>query len=161
MRVIAISFVLLITTTSLVGCTQSTTGKIDASYCVNEYNNVDKAELANNSFFEKCAKIDLVLKFNDEEVINGTSFTGLDVSITDVIIIQINQTKSIMMEFDIQTDSNFKIISLNQSEYLKYVAEEEYEDIDNLSGACLNNCSYEEELFADYYYLILTLDEWN
>ena len=37
--------------------------------------------------------------------------------------------------------------------------EEAYEDIDNLSGACLNNCSYEEELFADYYYLILTLDE--
>ena len=63
------------------------------------------------------------------------------------------------MEFDIQTNSNFNIISLNQSEYVKYIAEEEYQDIDNLSGACLNNCSYEAELFADYYYLMLKLDE--
>ncbi|MAS01323.1 MAG: hypothetical protein CMA42_04055, partial [Euryarchaeota archaeon] len=65
MRVVAILFVLLITTTSLVGCTQSTTGEIDASYCAHRYDTVDKAELANNSFFEKCAKIDLVLKLND------------------------------------------------------------------------------------------------
>ncbi|MBD28937.1 MAG: hypothetical protein CMO38_06800 [Verrucomicrobiaceae bacterium] len=159
MRVVAILFVLIITTTSLAGCTQSATGKIDASYCAHKYDTVDKAELANNSFFERCAKVDLVLKLNDEEVINGTSFVGLDVSKTDIIIIQINQTASIVMEFDIQTNSNFNIISLNQSEYVKYVAEEEYEDIDNLSGACLNNCSYEAELFADYYYLMLTLDE--
>lgn len=159
MRVVAILFVLIITTTSLAGCTQSTTGKIDASYCAHKYDTVDKTELANNSFFERCAKVDLVLKLNDEEVINGTSFVGLDVSKTDIIIIQINQTASIVMEFDIQTNSNFNIISLNQSEYVKYVAEEEYEDIDNLSGACLNNCSYEAELFADYYYLMLTLDE--
>ena len=29
--------------------------------------------MKNNSFFEKCAKIDLVLILNDEEVINGSS----------------------------------------------------------------------------------------
>lgn len=159
MKVVAILFVLVITTTSLAGCTQSATGKIDASYCAHKYDTMDNAELANNSFFEKCAKIDLVLILNDEEVINGTSFVGLDVSKTDIIIIHINETASIVMKFDIQTNSNFNIISLNQSEYVKYVAEEKYEDIDNLSGACLNNCSYEAELFADYYYLMLTLDE--
>ena len=53
----------------------------------------------------------------------------------------------------------FNIISLNQSEYVKYIAEDEYDDIENLSGTCLNSCSYETELFADYYYLILNLDE--
>ena len=159
MRVVAILFVWLITATLLAGCTQSTTGEIDARYCAHKYDTVDDVELVNDSFFDKCAKIDLVLKLNDEEVINGTSFVGLDVSKTDIIIIQINQTASIVMEFDIQTNSNFNIISLNQSEYVKYIAEEEYQDIDNLSGACLNNCSYEAELFADYYYLMLKLDE--
>ena len=161
MRVVAILSVLLITTTCLVGCTQSTTGEIDASYCAQKYDTVDETEFANNSLFEKCAKIDLVLNLNDEEVINGTSFVGLDVSKTDIIIIQINNTTSIMMEFDIQTNSDFNIISLNQSEYVKYVTDEEYEHIDNLSGACLNNCSYEAELSADYYYIMLKLDEWD
>ncbi|MFL2973681.1 MAG: hypothetical protein CND89_04175 [Marine Group II euryarchaeote MED-G38] len=159
MRVVAISLAIVIITVSLGGCTQSTTGKIDASYCVNEYNTVDADELSNNSFFEKCAKIDLVLILNDEEVINGSSFVGLDAAKTDIIIIQINETASIMMNFDIQTNSNFNIISLNQSEYVKYIAEDEYDDIENLSGTCLNSCSYETELFADYYYLILNLDE--
>ena len=56
MRVVAISLAIVIITVSLGGCTQSTTGKIDASYCVNEYNTVDADELPNNSFFEKCAK---------------------------------------------------------------------------------------------------------
>ena len=159
MRVVAISLAIVMITVSLGGCTQSTAGKIDASYCVNEYNNVDTAELSNNSFFEKCAKIDLVLILNDEEVINGSSFVGLDASKTDIIIIQINETALIVMDFDVQTNSNFNIISLNQSEYVKYIAEQEYNDIENLSGTCLNNCSYETELSADYYYLILNLDE--
>ena len=161
MRSVAILFVLVITTASLVGCTQSTDEKTDASYCAREYNIVDDVELANNSFFEKCAKIELLLILNDEEVINGTSFVGLDVTISDIVIIQINKTASIVMEFDIQTNSNFNIISLNQTEYVKYVAEEEYEDIDSLSGTCLNDCTYEAEIFTDYYYLILSLDEWN
>ncbi|MBK64710.1 MAG: hypothetical protein CMB47_04215 [Euryarchaeota archaeon] len=161
MRDVAILFVLLITTVSFAGCTQTTTGKIDASYCAQKYDTIEESELANNSLFEKCAKIDLMLKLNDQEVINGTSFVGLDVSKTDIIIIQINNTSSIVMEFNIQTNSNFNIISLNQSEYVKYVTDEEYEDIDNLSGTCLSNCSYEAELFADYYYLMLMLDEWN
>ena len=86
MRVVAISLAIVIITVSLGGCTQSTTGKIDASYCVNEYNTVDADELPNNSLFEKCAKIDLVLILNDEEVINGSSFVGLDASKTDIII---------------------------------------------------------------------------
>jgi hypothetical protein len=159
MRVVAISLTIVIITVSLGGCTQSTPGEIDASYCVNEYNIFDTAELSNNSFFKKCAKIDLLLILNDEEVINGSSFVGLDAAKTDIIIIQINETASIAMEFDIQTNSNFNIISLNQSEYVKYIAEEEYNVIENLSGTCLNNCSYDTELLADYYYLILNLEE--
>jgi hypothetical protein len=114
--------------------------------------------LSNESFFEKCATIGLILLVNDEEVINGTSFVGLDASQGDVIIIQMNKTTSILINIDVETNSDFSIISLNQSEYEKFVLEEEYEEIGNLSGMCLDSCSYETELSANYYYLLLRLD---
>jgi len=98
------------------------------------------------------------LLVNDEEVINGTSFVGLDASQGDVIIIQMNKTTSILINIDVETNSDFSIISLNQSEYEKFVLEEEYEEIGNLSGMCLDSCSYETELSANYYYLLLRLD---
>ncbi|MFL2963055.1 MAG: hypothetical protein ACJZ46_02295 [Candidatus Thalassarchaeaceae archaeon] len=159
MRGVAILFTLVIITASLVGCTQSSTGKIDAGYCANEYYKItNDAELSNESFFEKCAMIGLILLLNDEEVINGTSFVGLDASQGDVIIIQMNKTTSILINIDVETNSDFSIISLNQSEYEKFVLEEEYEEIGNLSGMCLDICSYETELSANYYYLLLRLD---
>jgi len=159
MRGVAILFTLVIITASLVGCTQSSTEKIDAGYCANEYYTItNDAELSNESFFEKCATIGLILLLNDEEVINGTSFVGLDASQGDVIIIQMNKTTSILINIDVETNSDFSIISLNQSEYEKFVLEEEYEEIGNLSGMCLDICSYETELSANYYYLLLRLD---
>ena len=159
MRGVAILFTLVIITASLVGCTQSSTEKIDAVYCANEYYKItNDAELSNESFFEKCATIGLILLVNDEEVINGTSFVGLDASQGDVIIIQMNKTTSILINIDVETNSDFSIISLNQSEYEKFVLEEEYDEIGNLSGMCLDSCSYETELSANYYYLLLRLD---